>query len=59
MSASVISGHLQCKTPCPLYPRKRTFCAPSAMSAAAMSRWPAAQARKRCIEAIKGSQAAT
>jgi hypothetical protein len=29
------------------------------MSAAAMSRWPAGQARKRWIEAIKGSQTAT
>jgi len=29
------------------------------MSAAAISRWPAGQARKRWIEAIKDSQAAT
>ena len=40
-------------------PPKADICAPSAMSAAAMPRWPAGQARKRCIEAIKGSQAAT
>jgi hypothetical protein len=24
-TARVISGHLQCNRPCPLYPRKRTF----------------------------------
>ena len=40
-------------------PPKADICASSAMSAAAMLRWPAGQARKRCIEAIKGSQAAT
>ena len=29
----VISGHLQCKTPCPLYVQKRTFAAHKRMSA--------------------------
>ena len=37
-------------------PPNADICAPSAMSAAAMSRWPAGQARKRCIEAIKKPQ---
>ena len=40
----VISGHLQCKKPCPLYPRKRTLPATSSASSAS-KRLPARQSR--------------
>src|SRR5262249_4336929 len=34
----VISGHMQCKKVCPLYPRKRTFAAHQPMSAMGQKR---------------------
>ena len=39
----VISGHMQCKKPCPLYPRKRTCAAQTVMSALGQQRTHAPQ----------------
>jgi hypothetical protein len=39
MSALVISGHLHCNRPGPLYPRKRTFAAQIPMSASLIGRF--------------------